>query len=190
MPWCGTCRGYSGEVPTREPTGKRESMRAERGTENARPRKGRALWYARRSGSKIGTPCGAQRARAVATFIPGTQPARPCGGMRAWGGVWGVGVFCLLVCSVRRRCAALPARGGVWRSPPLLSPTRQLRHQLVRRSGAQRARSPQPMLLIGVSTAHCHSHHNHQLTDARTTVRDVRTVRAGGSTSTLQVSAP
>ena len=71
------------------------------------------------------------------------KPAHPCGGMRAWGGVWGVGVFCLFVCSVRRRCAALPARGGVWRSPPLLSPTRQLRHQLVRRSGAQRARSPQ-----------------------------------------------
>ena len=40
------------------------------------------------------------------------KPAHPCGGMRAWGGVWGVGVFCLFVCSVRRRCAALPARGG------------------------------------------------------------------------------
>ena len=39
-------------------------------------------------------------------------------------------------------CRAARA-GGVWRSPPLLSPTRQLRHQLVRRSGAQRARSPQ-----------------------------------------------
>ena len=132
---------------------------------------GRVSSLAQRGNATFGRPCGPQNRGSPSAFIPGTQPGRPCGGMRDIGGVWRFCLFCVwfgVVC----RGGAGGGGAAVSASSIRLSSLQPGSCGTSSRSrgagrGVWRARDGlgPPMLLIGISTAN--SHHNHRLTDAR-----------------------